>query len=181
MGGHGYIAMGLLSLVPASIAIAYLAQDRRFRKGMAQSDAMRCWMCVGSTLSFPLTCGFIGQHKRLNTLFADEIALAKGGAESKSLGQILPDIAAPPLLDGHLISALAAGSGAAAAALRRPENEAWSKRGFDGEASAVEGADRGRGPESEFPRALSSAVPSLPITPLRGGGSSDPTRRDPIS
>mmetsp|Transcript_66886 Transcript_66886/g.217543 ORF Transcript_66886/g.217543 Transcript_66886/m.217543 type:complete len:154 (-) Transcript_66886:95-556(-) len=78
MGGHGYIAMGLLSLVPASIAIAYLAQDRRFRKGMAQSDAMRCWMCVGSTLSFPLTCGFIGQHKRLNTLFADEIALAKG-------------------------------------------------------------------------------------------------------
>mmetsp|Transcript_31010 Transcript_31010/g.89624 ORF Transcript_31010/g.89624 Transcript_31010/m.89624 type:complete len:154 (+) Transcript_31010:37-498(+) len=78
MAGQGYIALGLLSLLPAAVFIAAVAQDSRFRKGMPASDARRFWACILSVFTFPMTCGFVGQHKSQATLVAEELALLEG-------------------------------------------------------------------------------------------------------
>lgn len=82
MAGHGYLALGLISLLPAAVFVAAVAQDGRFRRGMPPVHARRCWMCMLSVFTFPLTCGFVGQHKRQMTLLVDEVALLEGAVFS---------------------------------------------------------------------------------------------------
>jgi len=71
MAGHGYLVMGLLSILPMTILGAWVVQQPGFRKGMPRSDLVVCWMCLLSTFFFPVTCGLVGSHKRQQTIIAD--------------------------------------------------------------------------------------------------------------
>eukprot|EP00933_Yihiella_yeosuensis_P084974 TRINITY_DN9974_c0_g1_i2.p1 TRINITY_DN9974_c0_g1~~TRINITY_DN9974_c0_g1_i2.p1 ORF type:complete len:141 (-),score=19.83 TRINITY_DN9974_c0_g1_i2:49-438(-) len=68
MAGHGYIAIGLLSLLPGLVLAAYVGLSQRFRKGMPRWEAALCWSCMLAVLTFPVTCGTIGKHKRRTTI-----------------------------------------------------------------------------------------------------------------
>mmetsp|Transcript_69267 Transcript_69267/g.136898 ORF Transcript_69267/g.136898 Transcript_69267/m.136898 type:complete len:173 (-) Transcript_69267:179-697(-) len=85
MAGHGYLVMGLLSILPMMTLGAWVVQQPGFRKGMPQSDLAVCWMCLLSTFFFPVTCGLVGSHKRQQSIVA-EIAEADQKAIQSSVG-----------------------------------------------------------------------------------------------
>ncbi|CAK9054434.1 Vesicle transport protein [Durusdinium trenchii] len=68
MAGHGYLAVGLLALLPSICLAAYVGLSRVFRQGMPRKEAALCWTAMVLSLSFPLTCGYVGRHKRWSTL-----------------------------------------------------------------------------------------------------------------
>eukprot|EP00439_Symbiodinium_sp_Y106_P058369 s489_g8.t1 len=71
MAGHGYLAAGLLSLLPGVMLAAYVGTSKVFRKGMSPSEAWLCWSAMLASISMPLTCGFVGRHKRRSSLLAE--------------------------------------------------------------------------------------------------------------
>eukprot|EP00931_Biecheleriopsis_adriatica_P083503 TRINITY_DN57089_c0_g1_i1.p1 TRINITY_DN57089_c0_g1~~TRINITY_DN57089_c0_g1_i1.p1 ORF type:complete len:139 (+),score=26.98 TRINITY_DN57089_c0_g1_i1:22-438(+) len=68
MAGHGYIAMGLLSLLPGICLAAYVLLNDSFRKDMPRGEAVLCWSCVVASATFPFTLGAVGKHKRRNSI-----------------------------------------------------------------------------------------------------------------
>eukprot|EP00434_Breviolum_minutum_P044067 symbB.v1.2.039320.t1/scaffold6484.1/size17730/1 len=68
MAGHGYLAVGLLALLPSICLAAYVGLSKVFRKGMRNGEAALCWAAVVIALTFPFTCGYVGRHKRWSTL-----------------------------------------------------------------------------------------------------------------
>mmetsp|Transcript_100626 Transcript_100626/g.259845 ORF Transcript_100626/g.259845 Transcript_100626/m.259845 type:complete len:168 (+) Transcript_100626:95-598(+) len=74
MAGHGYLVAGLFALLPSLAMVAYIIQHPRFRQDMSKRDAVTCWACMLSAFTFPITCGFTGQHKRQLTLLLENPA-----------------------------------------------------------------------------------------------------------
>merc|ERR1711971_1293930 len=64
MPGHGYVAAGMLLILPASFLALYIVMHPRFRKGMPLKDAVMSWNCVACAFLLPVTLGFVGRHKR---------------------------------------------------------------------------------------------------------------------
>lgn len=69
MAGHGYLAFGMISILPAMVLVAYVAQNPRFRPGISRQALAMCWVCMLFAFTFPLTCGFVGRHKRQQSVF----------------------------------------------------------------------------------------------------------------
>mmetsp|Transcript_98288 Transcript_98288/g.184802 ORF Transcript_98288/g.184802 Transcript_98288/m.184802 type:complete len:217 (+) Transcript_98288:119-769(+) len=86
MAGHGYLAIGLLALLPSVMLVAYVVLHPRMRKGMPRSDAIISGTCILSAFLFPFSVGFVGRHKRVNTLYYAQLALIPGYRPSWDYG-----------------------------------------------------------------------------------------------
>eukprot|EP00747_Dinoflagellata_sp_TGD_P186694 gnl/TRDRNA2_/TRDRNA2_43912_c0_seq1.p1 gnl/TRDRNA2_/TRDRNA2_43912_c0~~gnl/TRDRNA2_/TRDRNA2_43912_c0_seq1.p1 ORF type:complete len:178 (+),score=26.41 gnl/TRDRNA2_/TRDRNA2_43912_c0_seq1:132-665(+) len=89
MAGHGYLAVGALSLLPAMFLIAYIGMHPRFKKDMSKIELARTWACIGIAFAFPFTCGVVGRRKDQTSAAQLKLESEVAGSSGRDYGFLL--------------------------------------------------------------------------------------------